>query len=89
MSKEKEIEWLAKEIQSMLHKLENTFWDFFVGPGYDFEESKTSSPYYKYEKRDNEIWLYHGTKMLYYKICLFLELKISRCFIKRSLLFPQ
>lgn len=75
MSKEKEIERLAKEIQSLLHKLENTFWEVFVSPGYVDEEFELRSPYYKYEKRDNETWLYHGTKRLYYKICLFLELK--------------
>jgi len=73
MTKETEIEWMVKEIQSMLHKLENTFWDWFVSPGY--EESKVRSTFFDIEKRDNETLLYHGTKRLYYKICLFLELK--------------
>jgi hypothetical protein len=33
------------------------------------------STFFDIEKRDNETLLYHGTKRLYYKICLFLELK--------------
>lgn len=76
MSREQEIAWLAKEIQSMLHELENTFWEYFVSPGYNFEDSdKSNSPYYESEKRDKKTWLYHSTKRLYYKICYFLELK--------------
>lgn len=76
MTKEQEIDWVAKEIQAMLHKLENTFWDFFVSPDYEDDRSKKDQfSFYKVEREDKETWLYHGTKMLYNKICLFLELK--------------
>jgi hypothetical protein len=77
MSTEKEVEWLAKEIQSTLHKLENTFWEVFVKPGeYDSRDVESNTSYhYDYEEEDNKQWLYYGTKMLYNKICLFLELK--------------
>lgn len=76
MSKDKEIEWITKEIQNTLQKLENTFWEFFVGPSYGLDESPIDHlSYREIEKIEKETWLYHGTKMLYHKICLFLELK--------------
>jgi len=73
MDKKKEIENLAKEIRSQLHKLENTFWEVYVNPAnYDYVPEHH---YYDYEKEDKKTWLFHGTRILYYKICLFLELK--------------
>lgn len=76
MDKKKEIENLAKEIRSQLHKLESTFWEVYVNPAnYDYESPDPEHHYYDYEEEDKKTWLFHGTRILYYKICLFLELK--------------
>ncbi|WP_431609189.1 hypothetical protein [Chryseobacterium sp. 'Rf worker isolate 10'] len=74
--KEKEIEFLIYEIDSLLSKLRNKHWSEFVLPTLhgdfsevdkDLDHDKTAS--------DNREWLFIGTRNLYYKICLFLELK--------------
>lgn len=76
MDKKKEIESLAKEIRAQLHKLESTFWEVYVNPAnYDNETHDSENPYYDYDEKDKKTWLFHGTRILYYKICLFLELK--------------
>lgn len=76
MDKNKEIENLAKEIRSQLHKLESTFYEVYVHPAnFDYEPPNPEHSYYDYEEEDNKKWLFHGTRVLYYKICLFLELK--------------
>lgn len=79
MNKTQEIQFLVKEIQSLLHTLESNFWDVFVSPSnydmHDDEISETTAYYFNYEEEDKKTFLFHGTRMLYYKICLFLELK--------------
>ncbi len=72
MNKEKEIDRLANDIRTQLAKLESTFWDVFVAPSAPGIEV---SKYWKYERDDHETWLYYGTRSLFFKICLFLELK--------------
>lgn len=72
MAKGHEIDTLAKEIQRLLAELEGYFWDVRVQPSY---ESGALSRYEESARDDKETWLFHGTKQLYYKICLFLELK--------------
>lgn len=74
MTKEKELDWIAKEIKSTLNDLENTFWNAFVKPSEFGFEDENRDPY-DFEKVDNEEWLFQGTRRLYYKICFFLELK--------------
>ena len=71
MDKEKEINYLVSEIRLLLNKLESTFWDIYVSPteGYEIDD------YSRNELSDKKTWLYHGTKILYYHICVFLELK--------------
>jgi len=75
MDKKKEIENLAKEIRSLLQKLENAFWEVSVNPANHQYHSNPGEHSYNYEVEDNDTWLFHGTRILYYKICLFLELK--------------
>lgn len=78
---EKEIEFLSKEISTLLHKLEVAFWEAYVYPGnYDdddyYEDENGQMQYHHdYEKEDKKTWLYYGTRKLFYKICVFLELK--------------
>lgn len=72
MKKDQEIEQLVKNIQSLLHKLESTFWDVYAYPS---ESDAEFSRYWEIEKQDKETWLYEGTKSLYLKICYFIELK--------------
>jgi hypothetical protein len=79
MSKGHETEILAKEIQRLLIELENYFWDVFAYS--DFEQDNLSI-YEKVTRQDTETWLFHGTRELYYKICLFLELKEVPIYLK-------
>jgi hypothetical protein len=72
MSKENEINYLVNEIKHLLRKLESTFWDTTVAPS---EGMYDSNDYCHYELSDRKTWLYYGTKILYYNICVFLELK--------------
>lgn len=74
----KEIENLANEIRSQLTKLESTFWDVFVAPS---KPDMLESHYWKYERDDDETWLYYGTRSLFYKICLYLELKNANAYL--------
>lgn len=78
MNKEIEIERLANDIRSQLTKLESTFWDVFVAPS---EPGIEVSKYWKYELDDHKTWLYYGTRSLYFKICLFLELKNANAYL--------
>lgn len=75
--KRKEIEVLSKEISTQLHKLEVAFWEVYVYPSEfdDYYEGEHGQIYYDYERADKKTWLFYGTRTLYYKICLFLELK--------------
>lgn len=76
MTENKNIENLSKEISSELHELESTFYEVFVHPSnFDIEPDEHGSIYLDYDKEDKKTWLIHGTRILYYKICLFLELK--------------
>lgn len=77
IDKKKEIELLSKDISTLLHKLEVTFWEVYVNPANydDYWEDEHGQPHFDYEKEDNRAWLFHGTRELFYKICLFLELK--------------
>ena len=67
-----EIEALSSEIHRLLRELEGYFWDVFVEPGY---YSGTPTRFEQAERDDKETWLFHGTRRLYYLICLFFELK--------------
>lgn len=79
--KQKEIEFLSKEISNQLHKLEVAFWEAYVHPenfednDYYEDEDGRIHHYYDYEKEDKKTWVFYGTRALFYKICLFLELK--------------
>lgn len=75
MNKEIEIQHLTNEIQKLLRELSRTFFDVFVMPSYYGDEPEEKNPYWEYLERDNQTWLFHGTRELYLKICLFLELK--------------
>lgn len=70
-AKSLEIDSLAKNIQKLLLELENIFWDLSVSP----PDAASYSKYEQYARDDQETWLFHGTRQLYYKICLFLEMK--------------
>jgi len=72
MSKDTEIENITKEIRRLLLELEGYFWDVYVKSGYEPVEK---GKYPDYERDDKETWLFFGTRQLYYRICLFLELK--------------
>lgn len=75
--RKKEIEVLSKEINTQLHKLEVTFWEVNVHPGsyHDYYEDENGQVRFDWERDDKKTWLFYGTRTLYYKICLFLELK--------------
>jgi hypothetical protein len=75
--RKKDIEVLSKEINTQLHKLEVTFWEVNVHPGSseDYYEDENGQVQFDWEKDDKKTWLFYGTRTLYYKICLFLELK--------------
>lgn len=77
MTEKKEIELLSNDITKQLKKLEATFWDVFVHPGNydDYYIDQNGHPQFDYEKEDQKTWLFYGTRSLYFKICLFLELK--------------
>lgn len=72
MAKEHEIDKLTKDINRLLSELEGYFWDVCVAPSY---EPGKPSRYEQAARDDKETWLFYGTRQLYYKICLFLELK--------------
>jgi hypothetical protein len=74
IDRKKETDLLSKEIISQLSKLESTFWEVHVYPG-DYPGFTRDEYNIDYEMDDKETWLFYGTRMLYYKICLFLELK--------------
>lgn len=69
MKKDKEIELLANGIEKQLRQLEGYFWDVYVEPGY------IGGEYVKPDWDDKETYLFYGTRELYFKICLFFELK--------------
>lgn len=71
MNKENEINYLVGEIRLLLSKLESTFWESCVAPTESWYDENT----YPFETADKKTWLYYGTKILYYNICVFLELK--------------
>ncbi|REG90830.1 PD-(D/E)XK nuclease domain-containing protein [Flavobacterium aquicola] len=75
--RKEEIQVLSKEISTQLHKLEVTFWEVYVYPGNDEEyyEDTNGQLHFNYEREDKTTWLFYGTRALFYKICLFLELK--------------
>lgn len=74
--KKNEIEYLVSDINSLLLKLESTFWDVYVQPGeYDYHPDSNGQPWFDYQREDKKTWLYYGTRALYFKICLFFELK--------------
>jgi REase_DpnII-MboI len=69
-----ELKYLETEIKKSLNDLEVTFWETYVDVhDYEFDDRENFHP--DYEKEDNETWLFHSTRRLFYKICLFLELK--------------
>lgn len=78
---QKQTDFLSKEISTVLHKLEVAFWEAYVYPGnYDddeyYEDENGQKQYYHdYEREDKKTWLFYGTRTLFYKICVFLELK--------------
>ena len=72
MSNDTEFTRLANDISNQLAKLESTFWEVYVAPGYSDRERTIDE---EYERDDKEIWLYEASKIVYYKICVFLELK--------------
>lgn len=78
---QKQTDFLSKEISTVLHKLEVAFWEAYVYPGnYDddeyYEDENGQMQYYHdYEREDKKTWLFYGTRTLFYKICVFLELK--------------
>ncbi|MBP6236682.1 MAG: hypothetical protein KA270_06875 [Saprospiraceae bacterium] len=78
---QKDIDFLSKEISTQLHKLEVAFWEVYVYPGnyadndYYEDENGQTHYYHDYEKEDKKTWLFYGTRTLFYKICVFLELK--------------
>jgi hypothetical protein len=75
MTRDKEIETIVRDIQELLKELESVFFNVFVAPIYYGDEPEERSIYTNYLEDDNETWLFHGTRRLYYKICYFLELK--------------
>ena len=77
MDKKEEIKNLAAEIRSQLSKLESVFWEAYVEPTYNDEQYVSIDSYPNYEEEDKKTWLFHGTRILYYKICLFFRVK--RC----------
>lgn len=84
MDQKSEIEKLASEISSLLHKLEVTFWEAYIDPANhdDYEPTEYGQFYYDYQKEDNRKWLFYGSRILYYKICLFLEWKNAPMYLK-------
>ncbi|WEK36153.1 MAG: hypothetical protein P0Y53_01450 [Candidatus Pseudobacter hemicellulosilyticus] len=66
MDTKMEIEQLAREIRELLSKLDTTFWEVHVE-----DRDMVNGT----DRHDNIEWLFHGTRRLYYKICLFLELR--------------
>lgn len=75
--RKEEILVLSIEISTQLHKLEVTFWEVYVYPGNEEEyyEDGNGQFHFNYEREDKITWLFYGTRSLFYKICLFLELK--------------
>jgi len=69
-NEENEIKLLIVKIKNRLALLESYFWDVFVETAYYDEPNPVDE-----EKDDKETYLFHGTKELYYWICLFLELR--------------
>lgn len=76
MDRKQELQYIVKEIQELLYDLESTFWDVYVKPAYEYDlnDNKKGNSI-DFREDDNKTWLFHGTRRLYYKICLFLELK--------------
>lgn len=70
MNKENELKSLTTKIKNRLSLLEGYFWDVFVETAYYDEPNHVDEV-----KDDKETYLFHGTKELYYWICLFLELR--------------
>ena len=69
-----ELKYLETEIKKSLNDLEGIFWKTYVDIyEYEFDDRENFHP--DYEREDNETWLFHSTRRLFYKICLFLELK--------------
>jgi len=75
--RKKEIEVISKEISTLLHKLEVAFWEVNVNPANneDYFIDEQGQHHFDYEKEDKTTWLFYGTRALFFKICLFLELK--------------
>lgn len=67
-----EIEHLASEIKSLLSEMETAFFEVYVEPGY---YGDIGSRYDDWQLSDKDKWLYYGTRILYYRICVFLEAK--------------
>lgn len=74
MTRNIEIEYLAKEIQRLLSSLEYNFFQVVVSTSYE-NEATIRDGFIESLEEDNKTWLFHGTKEVYFKICLFLELK--------------
>jgi hypothetical protein len=64
-----ELKYLEIEIKKSLNELESIFWKTYVND-YDSEIEDRENFYHDYEKQDNETWIFHGTRRLFYKITL-------------------
>ena len=76
MTESETIGSLAKEIQRSLREMEGIFWEVAVASSY-YDGNRRSD-----DQDDEETWLFHGTRVLYYKICLFFELKRLPFYLK-------
>jgi len=74
MTKNLEIEYLAKDIQRALSTVEFHFFEDFVIPSYN-EEPSDRNDFIRSLEEDSRTYLYYGTREVFFKICLFLELK--------------
>lgn len=77
----KQLNNLIKTIKKDLSDLESLFWNTHVGRYEYFDPSEDVNDF-DFEHEDNKTWLYYGTKRLYYKICLLLELKNLPIYLK-------
>ncbi len=75
MNSQNEIDFIVKAINEQLADLESKAWDVYVEPS-EFPENVDSKNYYYITERDDKkTYLFYGTRMLYFKIILFLEYK--------------